>query len=50
MIRSIEIQRTEPVAGGAAFGDVGGYVRMTGVARGEVDPGDPANSGIANID
>ncbi len=50
MIRSIEIQRTEPVAGGAAFGDVGGYVRMTGIAKGEVDPDGPANRGIANID
>lgn len=50
MIVAIEIQRTEPVAGGAAFDAVGGYVRMVGIARGEVDPNDPANRGIALID
>jgi len=50
VITAIEIERSEPLAGGAAFGPVGGYVRLTGIARGEVDPGDPANRGIANID
>ncbi len=50
VITSIEIERTEALAGGAAFGAVGCYVRMIGVARGEVDPIDPANHGIANID
>ncbi|HEX2885224.1 alpha/beta hydrolase domain-containing protein [Vineibacter terrae] len=50
VITEIEILRSEPLAGGAAFGDTGGYVRLVGIARGEVDPLDPANRGIANID
>ncbi|HKU94556.1 MAG TPA: alpha/beta hydrolase domain-containing protein, partial [Vineibacter sp.] len=50
VITAIEIQRSEPLAGGAAFGTVSGYVRLIGIAKGEVDPADPANQGIANID
>src|SRR5262245_32579030 len=50
MITSIEIKAIEPLAGGAAFGDVGPYERVIGVAKGEVDPKAPGNSGIALID
>jgi hypothetical protein len=50
MITSIDIKAIEPLAGGAAFGDVGPYERVIGVAKGEVDPKAPGNSGIALID
>ncbi len=47
---NIEITSREPFAEGAAFGSVGAYERITGVARGEVDPGDPRNAVIVNLD
>ena len=50
MITSIDIKAIEPLAGGAAFGDVGSYERVIGVAKGEVDPKAPGNSRIALID
>ena len=50
MILSVEIQAIEPLADGAAFGAVGAYERVIGVAKGEVDPGAPGNKGIALID
>ena len=50
MIVSIDIKAIEPLAGGGAFGDVGPYERVIGVAKGEVDPKAPGNSGIALID
>ncbi len=50
MLLSIDIQAVEPLADGAAFGAVGAYERVIGTARGEVDPNDPANKGIALID
>ncbi|MEO8136072.1 MAG: alpha/beta hydrolase domain-containing protein, partial [Betaproteobacteria bacterium] len=37
-------------ADGAAFGTTGAYERVTGVARGELDPGDVRNRGIRNLD
>jgi hypothetical protein len=49
MITAIEITKRAPFVGGAAFGDVGGYERLDGIAYGEVDPGHPGNSGIVNI-
>jgi hypothetical protein len=49
-ITTIRIDLTEPLAEGAAFGGAGAYERVTGVARGEVDPGDPRNAGIVNLD
>ena len=49
-IVTVRIDRTEPFADGAAFGAAGAYERVTGVARGEVDPRDPANAGIVNLD
>lgn len=50
MITTIEIQRSEPLAGGMSFGDTGGYLRLIGIARGAVDPADPANRAIADLD
>ena len=40
----------EPFADGTAFGDAGPYVRIRATARGELDPADPANAGIALLD
>ena len=50
MINSLQIQRREPLAGGAVFGEVGAYVKLIGVARGELDPDAPGNRQIADID
>lgn len=50
MLVSIDIQKVEPLADGASFGEVGAYERVIGAARGEVDPTDPANARIALID
>lgn len=50
MLLSFEIEKIEPLADGAPFGEVGAYERVIAVARGEVDPSSPANSGIALID
>ncbi|WP_422033753.1 alpha/beta hydrolase domain-containing protein [Reyranella sp.] len=50
MLLSLEIEKVEPLADGAAFGEAGAYERVIAVARGEVDPTSPANRGIALID
>jgi hypothetical protein len=50
VLTSIEIKAIEPLADGASFGETGAYERVIGVARGEIDPNDPANRGIALID
>jgi len=50
VIISVEIQTVEPLADGAAFGSVGAYEKVIGVARGEVDPVAPGNETIALID
>ncbi len=50
MLLSVEIERIEPFADGAAFGEAGAYERVIGKARGEIDPGHPGNRGIALID
>jgi hypothetical protein len=42
--------RPQPFANSASFGDVGAYERVRGVAKGELDPADPRNKGIVNID
>ena len=46
----LKIEKVEPVASGASFGDVGPYERLTGTLRFEVDPRDPLNAVIVNID
>jgi hypothetical protein len=50
VLLSVDIQAVEPLADGAAFGTAGAYERVIGTAKGEVDPVDPANKGIALID
>jgi hypothetical protein len=49
-ITSIEIAWVEPFAEGTSFGQAGAYERVVGTARGELDPGDPRNRGIVNLD
>jgi hypothetical protein len=48
-ITRIEITRTEPAFDGAAFGDVGPYEKLVGRAFGEIDPGAPQSTSIADI-
>ena len=48
-IVAVRVDRTEPFADGASFGATGAYQLIVGVARGEVDPRDPANAGIVNL-
>lgn len=50
MLISLDIERVEPLADGAAFGEAGAYERVIGKATGEVDPNHPSNKGIALID
>ncbi len=49
-IVELKIVKTEPLAGGAVFGAAGAYERVTGTALGELDPLDPRNAGIVNLD
>ena len=49
-ITSITIDKTEPFAGGASFGEAGAYVKITGTAKGELDPADARNKIIVNLD
>jgi hypothetical protein len=48
-ITSIRVDRVEPFAAGASFGETGAYERVAGVARGELDPADPRNAAIVNL-
>jgi Alpha/beta hydrolase domain len=48
-ITHIEIIKSEPAFGGQSFGDTGVYERLSGRVTGELDPADPANSGIKDI-
>ncbi len=50
MLLSLDIEHIEALADGTPFGEVGAYERVIGRAKGEVDPLDPANKGIALID
>lgn len=49
-VTQIVINRVESVFDGASFGRVGTYEKVVGRAFGEVDPDDPLNQGIVNID
>lgn len=49
-ITSIEVLDQAPFAEGTSFGDAGPYVRIRGIAHGELDPAAPANAGIALLD
>ena len=44
------VERTTPYADGRTFGDVGAFERLEGTAHFEVDPSDPRNAVIVNID
>jgi hypothetical protein len=44
------IEKTQPFAGGKAFGDVGPFERLDGVVYLEVDPRDLLNAVIVNLD
>lgn len=44
------VERTRPVLDGKAFGTAGAYERLDGTAYFEVDPRDPLNAGIVNLD
>ena len=48
-ITHLEITKTEPAFGGQSFGETGAYEHLTGRVAGELDPADPANSGIQDI-
>jgi hypothetical protein len=49
-ITEIGVQRIEPFAEGASFGAAGAYERVSGVAKGELDPADKRNKGIVNLE
>jgi hypothetical protein len=48
-ITHLEITKTKPAFGGQSFGETGAYEHLTGRGTGELDPADPANSGIQDI-
>jgi hypothetical protein len=50
-ITDLQITKVEsPAFAGASFGSVGQYETLTGVAHGEVDPKDPRNAIITDIE
>ena len=48
-ITRLEILRTEPAFDGQQFGSTGAYEHLTGRAYGEVDPADPKNAVIQDL-
>jgi hypothetical protein len=46
----INVVAVEPFAEGAAFGNTGAYERVRGTFKGELDPADPRNKVIVNLD
>ena len=48
-ITGIEIVKSEPAFGGQTFGGAGAYERLVGRVTGELDPADPANAIIQDI-
>jgi hypothetical protein len=46
----IRVESTEPFAQGRGFGEAGPYLRIRGVARGELDPAAPQNAVIVDLD
>jgi hypothetical protein len=45
-----DVQSTQPFAGGTTFGASGAFEELTGVATLAVDPRDPLNAGIVDLD
>ena len=50
MLTRLQIDRTEPFAEGASFGDSGAYVRLMGTAYGELDPHHARNTCIVDLE
>ncbi len=48
-ITALQLAPATPFADGASFGAAGSYERVIGTVRGELDPADPRNKGIADI-
>src|SRR5438270_1656537 len=48
-IVEIKIDAIEPFAEGRAFGEAGSYLRIKGIAKGEIDPAALENSVIADL-
>ena len=46
----IEVNAVEPFAEGQTFGDAGSYLRIRGVAKGELDPAAPEDKVIVDLD
>ena len=49
-VTQFEIRSREPYEEGRAFGDAGGYERIDGVLRFAVDPDNPVNASIVDLD
>jgi Alpha/beta hydrolase domain len=49
-IVEIKVDAVEPFAEGQGFGEAGSYLRIKGVAKGEVDPAAPENKSIVDLD
>ena len=49
-IVEIKVDAVEPFAEGQGFGEAGSYLRIKGVAKGEVDPAAPENKVIVDLD
>jgi hypothetical protein len=50
VLTRLKIDRMEPFADGKEFEIAGGYLRVTGTAYGELDPRQPLNTVIVNLD
>jgi hypothetical protein len=48
-VTELRLGAPEPFASGTQFGGAGAYERLTGSAKGELDPADPRNKGIVNL-
>jgi Alpha/beta hydrolase domain len=49
MLLALDVESVDLLAEGAGFGAAGAYERVIATAHGEIDPQDPANRGIANL-
>jgi hypothetical protein len=46
----IQVKVVEPFAEGQSFGEAGPYLRIKGIAKGELDPAAPKNEAIVDLD
>ena len=49
-VTRLVVEKTSPYAGGRTFGDAGTFERIEGTAHMEVDPSDPLNAVVVNLD